>query len=265
VYLFEFASWFIPEQFVVHRIIRGGLALLIAAFAPAVYLYSQIRPGSRLRRGDINFLDTLILSLLFLVPFYILILAINSFLLDAATTFSGIIRYSTPLYIFTLLLEIACFVYTAREFRFSNAITGLGVAYSFVLMIFFGMQTLPMARTSTLDLGYTGIRYLWPDIVQVLEEHDDSVPIISNNPEMVYYLVDKPAYMKPIRYDLYQQAFREDFSEQIDLARSRLESGSIFVFFDEPSSEESDILELLDMTLIYETKQVKIFAYPDAG
>jgi hypothetical protein len=264
VYMFEFASWFVPEQLELHRLIRGGLAFLLAAFAPAAYLFSVIRSGSRFRKEGMNFLDGLIISLLFLIPFYILILAINSFLLDAATTFSGIIRYSTPVYIFTLLLEIACFAYAANELRFSNAIAGFGVAYSIVLMIFLAMQTLPMMRSSTLDLGYTGIRDLWPDIVQVLKEHDESIPIISNNPEMVYYLVDRPAYMKPIRYDLYQQAFREDFNEQIDLARRRLGSGSIFVFFDEPSSEESDILELLDMSLIYETERVKIFAYPDA-
>lgn len=264
VYLFEFASWFVPEQFALHRLIRAGLAILLAVFAPAVYLFSLIRSGSRFRKEGMLFLDALVLSLLFLIPFYILILAINSFLLDAATTFSGVIRYTTPLYVFTLLLEITCFAFAAKELNFSKAIAGFGVAYSVVLMIFFGMQTLPMAGSSSLDLGYTGIRYLWPDIVQVLEEHDESIPIISNNPEMVYYLVDRPAYMKPIRYDPYQQAFREDFEEQIDLARSRLESGSIFVFFDEPSSEERDILALLNMSVIYGTERVKIYAYPDA-
>jgi hypothetical protein len=62
---------------------------------------------------------------------------------------------------------------------------------------------------------------------------------------MVYYLIDRPAYTMPIKYDPYQQAFREDFAEQIELARARLEAGAVLVIFGEPSDEETEVIERL--------------------
>jgi hypothetical protein len=81
---------------------------------------------------------------------------------------------------------------------------------------------------------------------------------------MVYYLADRPAYMKPIRFDVYKQEEREDFPEQIDLARDRLRGGSIFVFFSKPSAEEEEFLAMLPIKTIYSAPGVKVFAYDPA-
>jgi 4-amino-4-deoxy-L-arabinose transferase-like glycosyltransferase len=264
VYLFEMASWFLPEQIVVHRLLRAIFAVLTSLIAPIFFVYALLQRRFWRSRSSVKPLDVLNIALLLLVPFYVLILAINSFLLDAATTYSGIIRYATPLYVFVLLLEIGCVVHVFRSFGTLVAARAAAVVFALVLLVFAVFQTFPIVLSSTLDLGFTGIRDRWPRVVQELTEHDPSIPIISNNPEMVYYLVDRPAYMKPIHYDPYQQAYREDFEEQIELARSRLASGSIFVFFDEPSDEEGEILKMLDAAPILSTSRVTIYAYPEA-
>jgi hypothetical protein len=263
IYLFELASWFLPEQIVVHRLIRAFFAILASLVAPALFIYAFLKQGLGRARNMIKPIEVFNVSLLILAPFYVFILAVNSFLLDAATTFSGIIRYATPLYVFVLLLEIGCLAHAFRTYKLPSTVGAASIAYGIILLVLFTVQTIPIVRSSTLDLGFTGVRTQWPEVVQKIEERGESIPIISNNPEMVYYLADRPAYMKPIHYDPYQQTFREDFDEQIQLARDRLTAGSIFVFFDEPSEEEREILDMLEAAPILSTSRVTIYAYPE--
>jgi hypothetical protein len=265
VYLFEIASWFMPEEIVVHRVVRGAFALLVAAFPPALFAIQYWKEARSQNKISVDNSSTVTFLLaFFLIPFYVLVLAINSFLLDAATTFSAVIRYAMPILIFLIILEVVSFAHAAKRLNLPLGIKVAAIGYSLILMGFFGYDTLQMSAASTLELGYTGIIKLWPGVVNELEEHDADIPIISNNPEMVYYLVNRPAYMKPINYDVYQQSYRQDFEQQLQLARKRMSAGSIFVFFDEPSDEEQEILELLDADVIYETPRVKIFAYADS-
>jgi hypothetical protein len=74
--------------------------------------------------------------------------------------------------------------------------------------------------------------------------------IITDNPEMVYYLTDRPAYAMPIKYDLYRQVFREDYRQQIDLARDRLEADALLVVFGKPSDDEAEAIGLLGVAAI---------------
>ena len=120
-------------------------------------------------------------------------------------------------------------------------------------------ETLVFAGESTFALGFTRIRTDWVDLASDLRPEST---IITDNPEMVYYLIDRPAYMIPIKYDTYRQVFREDYMEQIELARTRLEAGAVLVVFGEPSDEEAEVIGLLAVDPLITYDEVVIYGYP---
>ncbi|OGO71883.1 MAG: hypothetical protein A2Z37_09050 [Chloroflexi bacterium RBG_19FT_COMBO_62_14] len=120
-------------------------------------------------------------------------------------------------------------------------------------------ETLTFAGQSTYTLGFTRIRTEWLDLASDLRPEST---IITDNPEMVYYLTDRPAYMIPIKFDLYRQAFRGDYPEQIELARARLEGGAVLVMFGEPSDEEAEVIDLLEVVPLRTYDEVVVYGYP---
>ena len=100
-------------------------------------------------------------------------------------------------------------------------------------------------------IGYTGLKQQWPDVVARLKDVDSSAAIISNNPEMVYVFTERPAYMRPINFDVYKLTNREDYSEQLEWAQSLLDSGGVFVQLRDPNPHEREAIEDLDIEVRY--------------
>jgi hypothetical protein len=234
LFLFEPTTWVLPATVILPRVFRGALALAALAAGPALFLRRAARraPGTQPAGADGHVLPWL---LFILIPCYVGVLALNSLFLDAATTHDGILRYLTPLFVLLVLLELTTYAVAFPEGR---ARWALAAVVSIWLVVALGTntyETVTLARESTYSIGFTRIRDEMTDLAADLTL---APTVISDNPEMVYYLTDRPAYMIPIKYDDYQQAFREDFPEQIELARDRLAAGAVLVVFGEPSAEE---------------------------
>jgi hypothetical protein len=264
VYLFEVTSWFLPEALTLPRLLRAAAAVLLAGSAPIMFIWEKIRKKAIRSEAQAIEYGSVPWQLLFYIPAYLAVLALNSFLLDAGTTYSGAIRYLMPLHVMVIILEVMTVHYLLPRKSGTSRLSWIVALYAAGLIITSLLPTLQLASKSTLELGFTGIRNEMEDVAELLQDRSEAIPLISNNPEMVYYLVDRPAYMKPIKFDVYQQAERDDFDVQIELAKSRLASGSLFVFFDEPSEEETEILQLLNATPIFQSPKVTVFAYPEA-
>jgi hypothetical protein len=253
------ATWFVPAQIMLHRIVRGLLAFMIAVIGPGYVFWQQIR-DKKLNPDT----DTIPLWIIIIyVPSYIALLAVNSFLLDAGTTIEGAIRYLVPLLTVVIILEVSCYYRLLKALNFRRMAVGSALLYAAFVLVLSGVTMVRLASKSTLIFGFTGIRSTLSPVAEILEGQNPSIPIISTNPERVYYLIGRPAYMKPIEFDVYQQSLREDFEEQIELATERLKNGSYFVFFDKPSAEEERILSLLPIEELFAMRNVVIYAYKE--
>jgi hypothetical protein len=257
VFLFEPTSWLLPAAIVLPRAARGLAALLALAAGPALFLMRAFRkrtwPGAR---PDA---DPFLAWLLFvLVPAYIGVLAFNSLFLDAATTYDGILRYLTPLFVLLVLLEVTTFG-LAFPSGGSRKVLGAVIAVWLAALLVVDVSSIvTIARASTSEVGFTVLRQERVDLAESLEP----VPtIITNNPEMVYYLTDRPAYMIPIKYDRYQQTFRQDFQDQIDLTQARLRGGSVLVMFGAPSAEESEVIGRLGIAPLRTFGDAVVYGY----
>ena len=261
LYLFQLTSWFIPEQIVLNRVLRAVLALVIGGAAPLAACWVWLRNRERFLSLVSIAQLRIFTALLAFVPSYLVVLAINSLLLDAGTTYSGVIRYLVPLFVIVVILEAISITWIVTLIRPSSRVKAFVLGYVLVLVGFQAFQTFPMMRSTSSELGFTRIRSDWKAVAQEIEELDSDRPLITNNPEMVYYLLDRPAYMKPIYFDVYKQTERSDFPDQIELAETRLREGSIFILFGNASEEEQMILELLGVRKLSTFEGVAIYGY----
>jgi hypothetical protein len=264
LYLFEITSWFIPEALVLPRVVRAGVAIILAGAAPALFVVDRWRKRKHDRGFNESAITRMPWILLFFIPAYALVLIVNSFLLDAGTTESAVIRYLTPMLVFLIMLELS---------TISNLLGGetrrrrqlFALLYLLFVAAFSVAELVPQLKRSSVVLGFTALRSEQQGVIARLETLDPEKPLISNNPEMVYYLIDRPAYMKPIKYDLYQQADRDDFEEQLELAETRLQEGSLFIQFGKPTEEEQEVIRRLGVKPAYKSGDVTIYSMEDTG
>jgi hypothetical protein len=256
VFLFQPTTWVIPEALVLPRTLRGMLALLVLAGGPLLLL-TQAWRRRKAHLGDGG--SVLPWLLVIAVPSYIGVLIFNSLLLDAGTTYDGVLRYLTPLFVLLVLLELTTYT-LALPRGWARWPTAAVLAVCLTSVTLTNAQaTLALAQQSTYATGFTRIRAEWTDLATVLRA---KTTIITDNPEMVYYLIDRPAYTMPIQFDEYQQAFRQDFPQQLDLARARLEAGGVLVVFGEPSGEETEVIARLQVVPLHTYDEVVVYGYP---
>lgn len=253
--LFEPTRWLLPQPVVLPRAVRGGLALLLLLGGPALFVRHILRWTRVVIREEKAVLQ---LVLLLVVPLYVAILLFNSLFLDAGTTLGAVLRYLTPLFVLTVMLEVTTYAIgfpTGRLRRPMAALLGILLA---ILLAANLRDTQVLARASSREMGFTKVRETWGELVARLSS---ASTILTDNPEMVYFLLDRPAYTMPIKFDQYQQAYREDFEAQIALARDRLEAGALLVVFGNPSDEEVEVLERLDVLQLWTDEDATVFGY----
>ena len=83
--------------------------------------------------------------------------------------------------------------------------------------------------------------------------------MISNDIQLTYVLSDRPAYLFPLLFDVYRLKEREDFDEQVDIAKERLEAGAVVVMFEPLREEQKNTLDLLNVVPIYNFPEVTFY------
>ena len=259
VFLFEPTVWLIPRSLVMPRLVRAALTLVLLGAGPVIFLRGALRAASLREAGRQEEGAVLPWLLFILIPCYVGVLIVNSLFLDAGTTYDGILRYLAPLFVLVVMLELSVgprAIPTGRARRPLAVAAGVWLAAAVVTN---SLETWTVIRQSTYETGFARMRDEWVDLAAVLGR---APTIITDNPEMVYYLMDRPAYMMPIKFDLYQQAFREDYNQQIELARDRLEAGAVLVVFGEPSKDEAEALRLLEVLPLQTYDEAVVYGYP---
>jgi 4-amino-4-deoxy-L-arabinose transferase-like glycosyltransferase len=255
--LFEPTRWLLPQAVILPRAVRGGVALLLFLGGPLLFL-RRIGRWDRASLRDEK--AVLPLALLLVVPMYVAILVFNSLFLDAGTTLGAVLRYLTPLFVLVVMLEVTTYAIGFPTGRLRRPMAVLLAVLAVVLLAANFRDTWVLARDSSSQLGFTKVRESWGGLAARLSA---STTILTDNPEMVYYLIDRPAYAMPIKFDQYQQAFRADFQQQLDLARARLEAGAVLVIFGDPSEEEAEVVDRLDVAPLNEFEGAAVYGYAE--
>lgn len=267
LYLAEASSWFMPHEIPLPTMFRAifAIALLLLilgwffrwAAREKVLSWPSIRIETKAARCG-----ALPWFLLVLMVAYIGVLAINSLLLDASTSPSAVPRYLVPLHTTLIIFSVAevARLMGAKE---RHALEYSLVIYAIALIVMYGSNSTAMIKQPLRYLGYTGDRIQWSELVTSLEAVGAERPILSNNPELVYILAGRPAYVRPIRYDHYQEQLRQDYLEQLKEAEERLDQGGVLVIFKPVEPVDEGVVKYAGLNKIQEYDQAVIYAGQD--
>jgi hypothetical protein len=239
------SEWFIPRSTGLPGVVRAGIAGILAAGILALFVRTSLQARSRFDLDRWRERMVLPVVLFFYLVFHLVVLYVNSTFLDAATTLSAPPRYLLPAFVTGVVLFaglISPMLRDASGVRWLRWVVGVAVV---ILIGLYAWPTLQMVRNPIPEIGYTGLRYTMPGVVNWLDQVDSGEAIISNNPELVYILIGRPAYMRPIQFDAYQLKYREDYEKQLADAQAKLDQGGVLILFGALDDEEKSVLNAL--------------------
>jgi 4-amino-4-deoxy-L-arabinose transferase-like glycosyltransferase len=271
-FLAEISSWFVPHQVPLPTGLRAVLAVALAVGLLGWFFFWPVRCWIS-RQGAALVLSgpegarfrALPLVLGLYAAGSVVILFVNSTFLDASTTATAPPRYLAPIY--AALVPLACLAGSAlaRRRPGERTLGRLALAYAVVLLGFYGAVELRMLADPIPHLGYAGRRLLWADAVSAIRHVPAALPLVSNNPELVYILVGRPAYVRPISFDNYQQAARADYEQQFQVLKEQLRGGGVFVLFDELEPDDQAFIDRMGLRPQQDFPQVRLFQVPAAS
>jgi hypothetical protein len=262
-YRAEISFLFVPEQLGFPHAIRRFLMILLGIAAPVGYYALKLRESLKtgLKRRTFLSLPWLLLIYAFL---YLGTFIINLTFLDAFIDFDSIGRYLTPIYVIGVIVFVIVFHGLALRVQKwwipKVVITAIGIS----LIVLYAQNTLTIIMNPIPSLGYTGLKMERQETVDRLETINRSAPIISNDPELIFMLSDRTAYMFPIRYDANKGEEREDFDQQIEATRRKLNNGGMLVLFTPINDAVIEVIDLLEVELIDSFYGSSFYAYPQA-
>ena len=265
LFMADISSWFVPHAVPLPMMVRAALAIFIAGGVLLGLMITLSRTWMKWDRTrfEITGPRPVLSSVPWLLVLYtagnLAILWVNSTWLDAATTAAAPPRYLAPVFVTTLILFSIVVAHVVGRPGAPRVASKLVTGYALVLFAFFAAGSLVMVRDPLPNLGYTGRKYMWPEVVDHLERIPEKVPIISNNPEMIYILAGRPAYVRPISFDPYRGELREDYQKQFAQLETQLASGAVFVVFDEIEADDQEVIERFNLQLLGEYPAARIY------
>jgi hypothetical protein len=260
-------TWFVPARLgskvrLGWKVVSLVLFLGVPPFLYAARILRSRPPWKASAQGRREALPQLLM--LFILTYFVILASTIMFIQTSKAT---VHRYMTPVFIAVVVLE-ACVVYRLVWTR-SRLPVRRAVALAGALALV-GLYTLRLA-TFVVEpgpaFGYVDYKRTHPETVTTLEELDPSRLIITNEIYLLYFLVNRPAYIVPIRFDPYKQEARADFSDQMTTMRRRLEDGAYLVVFGTLESRQSiypprkTLTQGLDAWV--ETDDLAIYVHPD--
>lgn len=264
-FLAEGSSWIVPHQVPLPTAFRAALAIAIVLVALVAFVRQETDPNQQADVGRGGGLSRLPWLALLAIGAHLTVLLTNSIFLDAATTLGAPRRYLVPVFVLTLLFMVCVFYDWMVRSPKRRILVPIAIVYCLALLGFFAGQTAEVLRDPVGRMGYMGHRILFPELTSELKSLSPDRPIISNNPEWIYILTDRPAYVRPIAFDPYQVAFREDYDQQLQFAGENLKRGGIFVVFREPEETDLDLIDSYGLVPMSSYPIATIYAYEQAG
>ena len=263
VFLAEVLSWFAPRILGLSRPVRNVLVLLLAVPWPALYYFQEFRAVIKEKKHPEKDFWSLPWVLALYVVSYIAILIVNSTLLDAGTTLGAPPRYLAPIFVAIVMIFVIAVHRLLQGWTKGITPRIVAVFIGLSLVALYTMQIVDRVRDPILVGGYFEYKYKRMDAVREFEKLDPGTAIVSNNPEMVYVMAHRTAYMWPIAFDHYKLEEREDYAEQIEATREKLLNGGVLIIFGWPEEAEDIVFDLLGAERLSGFIDVTFFGYPE--
>jgi hypothetical protein len=263
VFLAEIASWFAPRILGLSRPLRNVIVLIMALPWPTLFYLQELRQFFKGKGSSRKAFWSLPWILAFYIFSYFVILIINSTLLDAGTSMGAPIRYLAPVFVAVVIIFAIAVQQLIERWGVGNIPKLLALSISVTLIVLYTLQVLDLVSNPISVGGYFEYKYKRADAVREFEALESDIPIISNNPEMVYIMSNRTAYMWPIEFDHYRLEEREDYLDQIEATQEKLSRGGVLVVYGWPEGADTLVFDLLEAERFAHFIDISFFGYPD--
>jgi hypothetical protein len=262
-YRAEVSYWFVPKQLHFPHSLRKALMLIMAIPGPALFFFDRLKVDFLSHnRSKKPFWPLPWVISIFMIS-YIGLVFFNLTFLDAISDFNTVSRYLVPVYIDAVILFVIVFHRLTDLPGKWVLLRGVVVVLGLALIVLYGIETYQILKDPLSSIGYSGLKQQRPETVEMLESIDTSVPIISNDPEMIYIFVNRPAYLLPLQIDYHTTMEREDFDQQFSATKEKLLDGGVVVLFSPMTESELQVVELLDAELLDVFYGSSFYGYPE--
>lgn len=263
-YRAEISFWFVPAQLGFPHWLRKILMTLLAIVGPVTFYFLELRDRilKKIRRDDPFWILPwfLTLHMVYYAAFIFLTLTFT----DAVTDFNVVSRYLIPVYVSALIFYPIVFhrlIWQRGNWLIPRLVF---VVIGFCLIFFYAQDSIAMLKDPLPFIGYTGFRVREVETTERMNAIDESVIVISNNPEMFYVISDRSAYTLPIQFDFVTGKERDDFEEQMEATITKLNQGALIVVFTPLTEREKEVIHLLEVELIEAFPRSQFYGYPEA-
>jgi hypothetical protein len=216
-------TWLLPFNFTTAALygtaltlgvlLLGGLALLIAMGG-----HGRSRAWAAMRS------QALVTLVALFIGCYTVMVLITKLFLDAATPIDE--RIAMPVFAGMLALALTGWSWLERRSGRSRWFLGAStVLLGMILLSYAPRSARYMYRSLTTGLGYTISMVLGSDVSQAAAELDPSLILYTNEPELLYFLTHRNAYMNPNGVDTATLEVNSEFAEDLREMQERIDRG----------------------------------------
>jgi hypothetical protein len=253
-------AWVFPFRLGLPDWIRAPISVIVLVIIPLFIFYRMILRKDYLSdEGEKTGLEFLPTYLLLYIPFYSVVLIANTTFLDAGTSTAGAARYLTPIFpivvLFVLSLSYRYIIWKAIP----QLVRTTAILLATLILGMYAGRAYQFVSNPGEMFRYTDMKRRMPHVVEALIDLDQERILISNDIQLTYVLSDRPAYLFPLRFDVYRLKEREDYNEQVDVTKERLEEGAVLVMFEPLREEQENTMDLLDVVPLYSFSEATIY------
>jgi hypothetical protein len=253
-------AWVFPYRLGLPDWIRAPITVFILVIIPIYFYYKLVFQKNQVSNIAIkNRMEVLPRFLLFYIPLYSLVLIANTTFLDAGTSTAGAARYLTPIFPAAVMFVLTLSYFYQARFDIPQRIRVLGVGFTLFVLGMYAARAYQFVSDPGEMFLYTDVKRRMPRVVAALIDLDEERILVSNNIQLTYFLSDRPAYLFPLRFDVYRLKEREDFNEQVDITKERLEEGAVLVMFEPLREEQENTMDLLDVVPLYSFSEATLY------
>jgi 4-amino-4-deoxy-L-arabinose transferase-like glycosyltransferase len=245
---------FLGDWIQLHRLMPGDfrfvIAVLLATVGPILYFIEWIREWRAHNSPSFRLQESAYFLFLFYLVCYIVVLYVNSTLIDASTTPYAPERYLTSIYpVFVMLTLLAYFNLWKRANRKRSASVVLLLLVAGVVFLQ-GRVTWRAVAQDEIPLGYTDFISGHPAFIKAVQDSAQSHVIYSNNPELTYALSGIGSYILPFKYNSGTGLVNPGFGQDVEKMKEDLALGGRIIHFGEMDEQEADLYNILDLQIV---------------
>jgi hypothetical protein len=224
--------WFAPSLSLPWKL-RYALLGLFFILGVGVFVYTALR----LKRSQASVQVSTIPALFAIfAACYVVVLLLNTLLIDASTDEPSIKRYAIPLVAIGIIWTISTFSLITQQ-GWGKKITPYLLTLVWLgMVLFYASRSVSFLLHPGYAFGYTDDRHNWTCEVDLLKASSPQQVMITNDYEEFYFLAGRPAYALTGQYDQYLGKNVDDFSASMENVQTMLKDGATLAMLGDPNA-----------------------------